>query len=247
MSERPGLRERKKQQTRLAISQVATRLFIERGFDSVTMAEVAEAAEVSVNTIFNYFSTKEELFFDRGEEVKEATARIVRERAPGESILDALERALTRLSLEDGGLFNTVRVKAFLQAIDASPALRSRQRLLMDESEQRLAQALRTETQADASDPTPALVAALITGLEWSLIQELRARLLCDESEAEIRAGLQQTLSRGLTLLRSGVGGYGVRGELDATDLTASAQCDPGTDGAFRPPEFTATSSLVED
>lgn len=211
MSERPGLRERKKQQTRLAISQVATRLFIERGFDQVTMAEVADAAEVSVNTIFNYFSTKEELFFDRGEEVKDATSRIVRERSPGESILDALERAFTRLSLEEGGLFNPARVKAFLQAIDASSALRSRQRLLMDESELRLAQTLRAETETEPGDPTPALVASLITGLEWALIQELRTRLLRDETEEGIRTGLQKTLARGLLLLRAGVGEYGLR------------------------------------
>src|SRR5689334_9757687 len=71
---------RKKTQTRLAISNVATQLFIERGFDHVTIAEVAAAANVSVNTIFNYFANKEELFFDRGEEVAEEPSRIVRDR-----------------------------------------------------------------------------------------------------------------------------------------------------------------------
>ena len=61
--------------------------------DRVTIAEVAEAANVSVNTIFNYFSTKEELFFDRAEEVIDEPCRIVRERRPGESVVDALRRS----------------------------------------------------------------------------------------------------------------------------------------------------------
>src|SRR5262245_10030705 len=91
---RPGLRERKKQATRLAISEVATRMFIERGFDQVTVAEVADAAGVSANTIFNYFSTKEELFFDRSAEVEDAPSRIVRERRAGESVIDAVARTM---------------------------------------------------------------------------------------------------------------------------------------------------------
>src|SRR5215470_16543652 len=89
-----GLRERKKAATRRAISSTATRLFLERGFDRVTMADVAAAAGVSVNTIFNYFSTKEDLFFDRGEEVAEAMTRIVRERAEGEPPLEVLANRL---------------------------------------------------------------------------------------------------------------------------------------------------------
>ncbi|GAB3891203.1 hypothetical protein GCM10027612_36670 [Microbispora bryophytorum subsp. camponoti] len=56
-----GLRERKKRQTRRRIAEVAVRLFVERGFDDVTMAEVAQAAEVSVNTVYNYFQAKEDL------------------------------------------------------------------------------------------------------------------------------------------------------------------------------------------
>src|SRR5690349_18397306 len=100
-----GLRERKKRQTRLAISDKATRLFIERGFENVTISEVAAAADVSVATVFNYFATKEELFFDRGPEVEEAPSRIVRERHRGESAVAALRRSFRKAAKGDTSLF----------------------------------------------------------------------------------------------------------------------------------------------
>src|SRR5512145_2255383 len=85
-----GLRERKKAQTRRAISDAATRLFMEHGFDEVTLAEVGEAAGVSIKTIFNYFGSKEELFFDREGELRDAIVGAVAGRAPGRTITEAL-------------------------------------------------------------------------------------------------------------------------------------------------------------
>src|SRR3954469_24816594 len=76
-----GLREANKARTRLAISDVATRMFIERGFENVTVAEIAAAAQVSVKTVFNYFATKEDLFFDRAPAILDAYIRAVKERA----------------------------------------------------------------------------------------------------------------------------------------------------------------------
>src|SRR5579883_3285950 len=93
MTETIGRRERKKRETRQAIAAAAMRLFTERGYDHVAIAEIAEAADVSVNTVFNYFPTKEDLFFDRQLEVEEHWSQIVRQRAPGESALTALWRA----------------------------------------------------------------------------------------------------------------------------------------------------------
>src|ERR1051325_3435910 len=89
-----GLRERKKRQTRQYISDVATGLFLERGFDAVTVAEVAEAADVSVNTVFNYFPAKEDLFLDRSTGVVDRMSRWGRGRAPGESAAVAVLREL---------------------------------------------------------------------------------------------------------------------------------------------------------
>ncbi len=101
-TEKPGLRERKKAKSRLAISNVATKMFIERGFDDVTVAEVAAAADVSVATIFNYFETKEELFFDREGEIIEAQRRFILERKAGETIASALHRGF--LAAIDAGV-----------------------------------------------------------------------------------------------------------------------------------------------
>src|SRR5918994_7068400 len=86
----PGLRERKKEQTRQLIADTARRLFAERGFESVTVAEVARAANVAEKTVFNYFPTKEELFYSRLKAFEEELLDAVRERAPGESIVAAV-------------------------------------------------------------------------------------------------------------------------------------------------------------
>src|SRR5215217_9663502 len=87
-----GLRERKKQQTRRAIAQAAKGLFLERGFDRVSVAEVARVAEVSEQTVFNYFPTKEDLVYWRTGSFEEELLTAIRERAPGESVLAAFGR-----------------------------------------------------------------------------------------------------------------------------------------------------------
>ncbi|TLF66463.1 helix-turn-helix transcriptional regulator, partial [Nonomuraea sp. KC401] len=91
-----GLRERKKRLTRQHISEVALGLFVERGFDSVTIAEVAVAAEVSVNTVYNYFDSKEDLVLPPDEASPQRLADIVRARRPGESAAGAVLGTLRR-------------------------------------------------------------------------------------------------------------------------------------------------------
>jgi AcrR family transcriptional regulator len=96
----PGLRERKKAQTRRRISDVATRLFITRGFEQVSVAEVAEAAEVSKMTVFNYFPRKEDLILDRHTELIDLLTDSIRGRAEGESPLAALRQLLVGIARE---------------------------------------------------------------------------------------------------------------------------------------------------
>src|SRR3981081_554741 len=87
-----GLRERKKQQTRELIADAARRLFADRGFDAVTVAQVARAANVSEVTVFNYFSTKEDLFYGGMQFFEETLLDAVRARAPGGSALEGCRR-----------------------------------------------------------------------------------------------------------------------------------------------------------
>jgi AcrR family transcriptional regulator len=199
-------------QTRLAISNVATRLFIERGFDRVTIAEVADAANVSVNTIFNYFKTKEELFFDRAEEVIDIPSRIVREREPGESVVAALHRGYRDAIKSKGFLFGEgQRLAPFFATVEASPALKARERLLTIECEQRLAKTLAEETNVDERDPTAHAVAWLVIGLTTMLVRQHRDRLLRGEPDGAMRRSLVRLADRGFALLRGGVGEYGTR------------------------------------
>src|SRR4051812_25013928 len=87
MATTEGLRERKKRATRDTIAAAAMELFKQRGFDAVTVADVAAAAEVSEKTVFNYFATKEELVFHRGAARREALIDAVRGRPPGVSVV----------------------------------------------------------------------------------------------------------------------------------------------------------------
>ena len=90
----PGRRERKKAATRQAIADAALALFVERGYDQVSIREIADAADVSTTTLFKHFSGKEALVFDADEQIESLFVAAVRERAPGVSIPQAL-RALT--------------------------------------------------------------------------------------------------------------------------------------------------------
>jgi AcrR family transcriptional regulator len=207
-TENPGLRERKKAKTRLAISNVATKMFIERGFDDVTVAEVAAAADVSVATIFNYFETKEELFFDREGEIVEAQRRVILERKAGETITSVLHREF--LAAIDAGVPELMaHGPSFLRTIDGSSALRARARLGFEKAEALLAETIAEETEAVAGDPTPQIVAAMVVAIQRTLIETARAAALRGDAVASTKRRLRQACDRAFALLEGGTRGYG--------------------------------------
>jgi AcrR family transcriptional regulator len=207
-TEKPGLRERKKAKNRLAISNLATKMFIERGFDDVTVAEVAAAADVSVATIFNYFDTKEELFFDRDGELIEAQRRIIVERKAGESITSVLHReflvaidaALPELMSDGAG---------FLRTIEGSSALRARVRLGFEKAEASLAETIAEETEAVAGDPTPQMVAAMLVAIQRTLLESASAAAMRGDAVAPTKRRLHLACDRAFVLLEGGMRGYG--------------------------------------
>jgi AcrR family transcriptional regulator len=207
-TEKPGLRERKKAKSRLAISNLATRMFIERGFDDVTVAEVAAAADVSVATIFNYFETKEELFFDREGETIEAQRRFILERKAGETVTSVLHREF--LAAIDAGLPQLMAEGgSFLRTIERSSALRARLRLGFEKAEAALAETLAEETEAVAGDPTPHIVAAMLVAVQRTLIESAGAAALRGDAVASTKRRLRKACNRAFVLLEEGMRSYG--------------------------------------
>lgn len=208
-----GLRERKKRQTRQYISDVATGLFMERGFEAVTVAEVAQAADVSVNTVYNYFPAKEDLFLDRSKGVVDRLSRWVRGRRDGESAAGAVLRELReetetvspRIGLMDG-------YEKFMKVIQESPALRSRMWAIGQEVLTNLEQTLREETGAEDDDPMPALMAGQINWLHGTAIAAIGERMLAGGRPAEVSRETLVLLDEMEGLLSPKVLKYAVRG-----------------------------------
>ncbi|MER7584546.1 TetR family transcriptional regulator [Kitasatospora sp. NPDC097691] len=204
-----GLRELKKQQTRELLADTAMGLFAERGFDRVTVVEVARAAGVSPNTVFNYFPTKEDLFFDRQDAVVAHLAEVVRHRPPGSSAAAAV-RADLLAALADGeptiGL--SPRMAAFWQIIADSPALRARLLDLGERAEAALAAALAEEAGAAADDPLPRVVAGAIAGAHRAVLGEIRRAMVAGEPAEAVRTRVRAAVERAFDLLASGLAHY---------------------------------------
>jgi AcrR family transcriptional regulator len=168
VSELNDRRARKKAQTREAVRTVAQRLFAERGFEAVTIAEVAGEADVAVQTVFNHFATKEDLFFDGRAPWVEGPAEAVRSREPGVTALTALRTYILKLvELRIGSLAEPERC-AFVETLEACELLRAKERELLTESERELAAAL-LEASEDSSRQIPAdpRTAARLTAAIW--------------------------------------------------------------------------------
>ena len=146
----PGLRERKKHHTQQLILDTATRLFAERGFDGVTVAEIARAAELSEMTVFNYFPTKEDLVFSRMEFFEERLVAAVEQRDPGESAVACFGRVLLVGIDQPAARADMIAKAATL--IRASPALQAREREVTARYTARLAHVFTAETGAGADD-----------------------------------------------------------------------------------------------
>ncbi|WP_338932154.1 TetR/AcrR family transcriptional regulator [Streptomyces netropsis] len=182
-----GLRERKKRQTRQHISDVATGLFLERGFDAVTIAEIAAAADVSVNTVYNYFPAKEDLFLDRQDDVVDWLSSVVRGRADGESAARAVLRALRaeavavspRLGLIDG-------YDRFLRVVGESQALTSRLAAMDRQATEALTVTLAEEAGAAPGDVLPELVAGQLAWVRATLAGHIGRALLTGRTAKDV-------------------------------------------------------------
>jgi AcrR family transcriptional regulator len=219
VGQEPGLRERKKQHTRVLIAQSARSLFIEHGFDAVSVSEVARAADVSEATVYNYFPTKEDLVYYGMEAFEEALLTAVRDRAPGESVLAAFGRFATTprgfLAARD-----EASAQALLEAtrmIANSPALIARERQIFARYTDSLATLVAEETGAGPNDLRPRAVAAALIGLHAALIDYVRRHV--GEEKPDLRRlarGLRAEGEKAVQLLENGLDRYGVKPEAPA-------------------------------
>ncbi|MER7704824.1 TetR/AcrR family transcriptional regulator [Kitasatospora sp. NPDC097605] len=209
-----GLREEKKRQTRTLLADTATALFAEHGFERVTVAEVARAAGVAVNTVFNYFPTKEDLFFDRQDEVVGRLALVVRERPAGTSPVEAV-RAELLAGLDAGeptyGL--DPRAAAFWRTVTDSPALRARLLDLGERAEEALAAALAEEAGGAAEDPLPRVLAGALAGAHRAALAEVRRGMVAGEPVDAVRERVTAAVTAGFDLLAAGLAGWPANAE----------------------------------
>ena len=214
MTSELGLRERKKQRTRELIADTARRLFAERGFENVTVAEIAREAEVAQATVFNYFPTKEDLFYSRLEAFEDELLTAIRERRPGQSVLDAFagflldQRGVLAMDAPGGDKEATERVQTITHVITESPALLARERQVFDQYARSLAGLIAEEVGAEP-DVVCHTVANAMLGLHRALIDYVRDRALAGTGAAEIRKGVRREAKRAIAQLGRGLGDFG--------------------------------------
>jgi AcrR family transcriptional regulator len=149
--------------TRQAISNVATRLFFERGFDRVTVDEIAAAADVGRMTVFNYFPRKEDMFFDRDEEIRETLREALRLRGPSVTPIETLRLLAHRLVADQSPYVEfSARSQRFIKTIEGSETLKARARAIRDEIAQIVAVALSECLRREPSDPVARLASGLL-------------------------------------------------------------------------------------
>ena len=229
-----GLRELKKEQTRQLIADTAWRLFADRGFDRVTVAEIAREAQVAEATVFNYFPTKEDLFYWRLEAFGTRLADAVSARPAGEPVLAAFRRAL----MDEGGLLTQVeagdpealaRLRTVNRVIADSPALLAREQQAITRNAAAVAALLAAETATPAATGTragsgtpveagtpaddlrPQVAANALLGMHRALIDYVRRRVLADDEPRGLAADIRRLTTEAFTLLEHGLRDYAAK------------------------------------
>jgi AcrR family transcriptional regulator len=195
-----GLRETKKLQTRQAIAATGMRLFVTRGFDHVTVAEIARDAGVSEKTVFNYFPTKEDIFFDEVPQRLEALAEAVRGRRLGQSLVEAMYE----LHAKQCGRMASPGFAQFARVIADSRALQAKETEVMAQFTDHLAATIREELGFHPSDAQ--IAANLLMSVHWQFFRNARAHALAGRSGPAAARRLRADLERAYRLLEHGLG-----------------------------------------
>jgi AcrR family transcriptional regulator len=208
-----GLRERKKQRTRQLIADTARRLFVERGFEAVPVSEIAREAEVSEATVFNYFPTKEDLFYNRLEAFEKDLLQSIRDRSPGESILQAFGRFIStpRGLLASRDPEQVEHLAAITRVITESPALLARETQIYAKYTDALARLIAADTGASHDEVEPWVVARTLIGLHQATVDYSRREILAGTRNPALTRRVRRQTQHALQLLADGLDNYGTR------------------------------------
>jgi AcrR family transcriptional regulator len=211
MAATEGLRERKKRQTHEAIAHAAMELFALHGFDAVTVADVARAADVSEKTVFNYFPAKEDLVLHGGEERRVALIEAIRTRPAGASIVEPFRAGTMEFidRVRDDPVASIVVVP---RLVAGSRTLRDRLFLGWEQEAATLAPVIAEETGASEGDLVPAVVARTLAWTHRLTFRAAFTRLLAGEDPGVVAADLREQARRAYEALEQGLAGYGVKG-----------------------------------
>jgi AcrR family transcriptional regulator len=216
-----GIRETKKQRTYDAISAAAVTLFLSRGFDRVSVAEIAAAAGISKPTLFKYFAAKEDLVLHRIADHQGESARVVRDRMGTETPLDALHRHfLDGLARRDPvtGLNDHPNVLAFHRMVFATPSLAQRLTAYVESDEAALASAL---TDLAGSDLIARLASAEIAAVQRILARENWRLLAAGRSADDLYPDAVAAANDGFALLGFGLNRFSATAETFGTGSAA--------------------------
>ena len=204
-----GRRELRKQETRERIAETALRMFARRGFDSVTVAQIAQAAGVTEKTVFNHFRTKEDLVYSEDVAFEAALLDSVRTRPPREPVLEAAKRFfLDRYRRLEFDPASRRQARTFAMLVAASPALEARERQIHARYADALCDLITTEQRAVPNDIRPRITAEALIVVHRESIAAMRNAILEDVSDAELASRAVATARNGFDLLARGLGRY---------------------------------------
>lgn len=213
-----GLRERKKRRTRQQISDTATRMFLDNGFDEVRVADVAAACGVSEKTVYNYFPTKESLLFDREPDMIDAVRRSLGPHAPPGSPVDALAEELVQEidRMVDGwadlpkSISPSSVLHRFHELIENSPSLRAAYRDMADRIAQVAAEELAARAGLDPMEPEPQIAATAICALWGVMFRGLEKHATESGTLDGVREGASAEVRRAARLIDTGLWSFGL-------------------------------------
>jgi AcrR family transcriptional regulator len=208
LSMSPDRRTRKRLATRQGISDAATRLFIERGFDHVTVDEIAAAADVGRMTVFNHFPRKEDMFFDRDEEGREMLREALRQRDPRVAPIETLRLLAHRLIEEQSPAVEfSARSQGFIETIEASETLKARARAIRDELAQVVTVALSEGAGREPADPDARLAAGLLLATWTAAFLQAHRTFRQTRDTEEARAAFLTVVDKGTIGLKAAMAG----------------------------------------